>query len=380
MKTVLKKAFILAIFCGLGIGAQAQQIKDLFISSTDNAFDVSGFLNTDVGFLPVPIVITDPTLGFGGGMAGVHFHKKKGEDANTENQFPPKLTAVAGAYTSNNTWVTMLAHQGSYLQDRLRYTGALGYLSINLDYYNRDLTGDDQGLRFNMKGFLTHHEILFRPKAEMPLFVGLNYSYFNNQVGFKTGLDIPGLEKLENETNHGGMNAVWLWDTRDNTFTPTKGLMNTINLGLASKYLGGDNEYWYFNTRNYAYFPIKNTPLFSSYRLNLESKWGDVPFYELPFINLRGIPMLRYQGNHVAITETEWRYQAFDRWSVIAFAGAGVAMDNYSKFLKTPVRGAGGAGFRYLIAKEYGIHAGLDVAKGPEQWAWYLTIGSNWIR
>ena len=90
--------------------------------------------------------------------------------------------------------------------------------------------------------------------------------------------------------------------------------------------------------------------------------------------------MMRYQEQHVGILETEWRYQFFRRWSLVGFFGVGFALPDFEDVLKNQGRPAGGLGFRYFLARDYGIHAGVDVARGPEQWAWYLTIGSNWFR
>ncbi|MCP4883646.1 MAG: hypothetical protein GY908_07630 [Flavobacteriales bacterium] len=39
-----------------------------------------------------------------------------------------------------------------------------------------------------------------------------------------------------------------------------------------------------------------------------------------------------------------------------------------------------GTGFRYFLAKQCGLHARVDIARGPEIWAWNITIGSNWAR
>jgi hypothetical protein len=38
--------------------------------------------------------------------------------------------------------------------------------------------------------------------------------------------------------------------------------------------------------------------------------------------------------------------------------------------------GAGGAGFRYLLARAFGLRGGLDLAYGSEGAAVYVTIGS----
>ena len=40
--------------------------------------------------------------------------------------------------------------------------------------------------------------------------------------------------------------------------------------------------------------------------------------------------------------------------------------------------GAGGVGFRYLVARKLGLYAGFDIARGPEEGAFYLTAGSAW--
>ncbi len=40
----------------------------------------------------------------------------------------------------------------------------------------------------------------------------------------------------------------------------------------------------------------------------------------------------------------------------------------------------GGFGFRYELARKYGIHAGLDLALGPDNTAIYVQIGSAWAR
>jgi hypothetical protein len=37
-----------------------------------------------------------------------------------------------------------------------------------------------------------------------------------------------------------------------------------------------------------------------------------------------------------------------------------------------------GVGFRYLLARRLGLAAGIDVARGPEKTAWYLSVGNSW--
>ena len=39
-----------------------------------------------------------------------------------------------------------------------------------------------------------------------------------------------------------------------------------------------------------------------------------------------------------------------------------------------------GAGFRYKIARLLGLQMGVDVARGPEDWAFYIVFGSAWLK
>ena len=63
--------------------------------------------------------------------------------------------------------------------------------------------------------------------------------------------------------------------------------------------------------------------------------------------------------------------------SLIGFVGAGWTKDGIANGGDGP-RWAGGGGVRYLLARRLGMHAGLDVARGPEQTAFYIQIGSAW--
>jgi len=357
---------------------RAQSFKDMFISKDDGAVDMSEFLNSNTGFLPVPIIITEPAVGFGGGLALAYFHKGKTFENEGAKGLSPTVSFGAGAYTSNGTWFVGGGHQGSYLNDRIRYLGVLAYVSANLTFYGAGFENLTEEYKFNMKGFLTMQELLYRIKKEVPFFMGLNYTYFNNQIAFNTGIDIPELEVLEFDTNTAGMNAVFMYDGRDNSLTPNKGIKTSLEIGAYAEALGGDNNYGNLDSRTYFYTPVSEK-VFSGYRLQVASKWGDVPFYQLPFISLRGIPALRYQNNNVYTVETEWRWNFLKRWSAVGFIGAGEALDNYGDIFQD-IKVAGGTGFRYFLAKQYGLHAGIDIARGPEIWAWNITIGSNWAR
>jgi hypothetical protein len=122
-------------------------------------------------------------------------------------------------------------------------------------------------------------------------------------------------------------------------------------------------------------------------RLEAKSTQGDVPFYDLPYVAMRGVPIFRYLGEHVVTTEAEVRWDVTDRWSVVGFAGAGAVASELKDlpeqlgqldFRQDVV--SGGIGFRYLIAKSLGLRVGIDLAWSDDEGSLYVTVGSAWLR
>jgi len=102
----------------------AASFMDGFTDPNDGMFDVSHWLAEKKGFFPVPIVITEPAVGFGLGGALVFLHDPltgrvpEGEtfDPQSKNAegklIPPSISAAFGMYTENESWFAGGAHLG----------------------------------------------------------------------------------------------------------------------------------------------------------------------------------------------------------------------------------------------------------------------------
>ena len=146
---------------------------------------------------------------------------------------------------------------------------------------------------------------------------------------------------------------------------------------LYNEAFGGDYNYTKIKASSYSYWPIlKNVVL--GIRLEGDFIDGDAPFYDVPYIDMRGIPALRYQGESVIVTELDARWDITYRWSLVGFGGSGWTADSIGDFGDESAKFAGGGGFRYLIARRLGLRVGLDVAVGPEDTVVYMGIGSAW--
>jgi len=350
----------------------------LFKDPEDGAFDVGPWAATRTGILPIPVPITEPAVGYGlalglvkihgGGLAGT----KDAPPGVTGKPVPPDVSALGGAATENGTWAAVAAHVGYWGGDRWRYVGVAGYMSPRLSTY--DAQGRAYG--FNLDGWVVYQE-LKRRVGRTNLFLGARFVWMDTTTTFESGIAPPDAPKPEFATRDSGLGAVAEFDSRDNTFTPSRGVQLTASGVFFGSYLGGDNDYQRYGANGLFYWDV-HPRLVLSTRLRTQAVGGDAPFYALPFIQLRGIPAMRYQGETAVSLDGEARWAVTKRWWLVAFAGAGWTDAGSTRGLVDESVHAGGAGFRYLIARKLGILTGLDVAKGPEQWALYVVFGSSW--
>jgi hypothetical protein len=88
------------------------------------------FLLKHKGALPVPVVITEPAVGYGFGLGLLFFSGPIAEAAanstgDEPNRTPPNVTALGGVYTENGTWAAAATHFHTWDDDRYRYLGAV---------------------------------------------------------------------------------------------------------------------------------------------------------------------------------------------------------------------------------------------------------------
>jgi len=62
------------------------------------------------------------------------------------------------------------------------------------------------------------------------------------------------------------------------------------------------------------------------------------------------------------------------------FFGSGWAVNSASELALDSAQISKGFGFRCLLARLYGLRVGIDVARGPEEWAFYIQVGNAWGR
>jgi hypothetical protein len=359
-------------------------LKDLFTDPTDGAFDMSRFIKSRTGFVPIVAPITEPAVGYGAAGGLVFFHRR--EEAPTPDpapsakgrMLPPSLTVVGGFATENGSWGGFGGHRGVWKGDRIRYLGGLGYATLQLAFYGTGPQTSGISREFEIRAAPFVQDLGVRISGS-DFFAGLRYAFVVSDVTFKPGRDIPGVTDRDWtwDSRIGGLIPYLEYDSRDNFFTPSKGIHAKASLAFFDEIFGGDFDYREVHAKAVGYWPVLPTVVVGL-RADGQFVTGAAPFYALPFVQLRGIPAMRYQGTDVVVLETEERWMVSPRWGLAGFAGIGKAADGLEALDDSETVWNAGGGFRYLTAREFGLQMGIDVARGPEQWAIYVVFGNSW--
>ena len=395
-------ALILVLSGGL---ARADSFWDQFNDPDDGRFDASGFLADNAyGFLPMPIIITDPAVDGGLGLVGLFFHetdeqKEKRLEAlrTAENggQFllTPSVSAVAAGATGNDSWFAGGGHMGFFKQGNIRYMGGGGYGDVNLDFFGFGEVEMINPLELNTKAVMVMQSLKFRI-GKSPFFVGPVQRFVDARImpislGDLSGDILPPefqdrwqefvRNLLTQDVRTSGLGAVASFDSRDNFFSPRAGYQYEVEHLWFRDAFGSDIEYQLTSFSGFNYWNLSDK-FRAALRVGADYAATDslLPPFAMPGIELRGLPAMRYQGNVVAVAETELTWQVDERWALLGFVGSGRAANSTSELKDSPSRVAKGVGFRYMIAKRYGFEMGIDVARGPEEDVIYIQGGTAW--
>lgn len=349
----------------------------------DHKLDMSRWLLEHKGFLPVPIVISDPAVGYGGGVALAFFHKPKGAAMTRtlpdgrKQLIPPNIFGLMAMKTENGTYAYGAGAMMHFKDDLWRYTGGMAKASANLDFYTPGVIADPVPIGYNASGVMSFQKVSRRLGHEQ-LFLGLSWIYMDLDLGFDVPSDRDRLSNLEKSERSSGLGLSLQYDQRDNSFTPSSGWLGMIEGNFYGKGIGSDTNFQSYRAHAFMYWPVANNKLIVAGRVDTRWANGDIPFYRLPYIDLRGIGSARYQDTRAATVETELRYNLTTRWALIGFVGAGRTWGRRGDFGDATSQVAKGTGFRYLIARQLGLYAGLDYAWGPEDETFYIQVGSAW--
>ena len=162
--------------------AQSASFKERCVNAQDGWFDVSNFLlECPYGVLPVPVIITEPTVGEGIGLA-VAFSMTPIDEKG--RAIPRSISAAVVAGTNNGSKLCDGGYIGHYRRDNIRSEGFAGKGDINLKFYGFGIGPDiSSGLEFNIKALFISQQLAFRLRTT-DWFAGRSFDFTDVDTSF----------------------------------------------------------------------------------------------------------------------------------------------------------------------------------------------------
>ena len=355
---MIKQFFYILLSFLIFVNAWAQK-KDL-----DTVFDESSKT-----FLPIPLIVNNPTIGTGFGGVGMFFFKFDKEDEKS----PPSIASLAGIYSTNNSYVLLASARLYWKEDKNRATFIAGPMRINHDVnYSIDGSEDLHLVYSELRSLIS---LEYSRKIISDFYLGLLYMGVKTRYRFDQGTDEENdfAEEFfkENDISDNfisSLGLVFSFDTRDYIYNPTKGFMFNIRPKFYTDWLGSDNDYVDTDYNVRYYIPIKEKQVMA-FSLAGGFATGDVPFdgyQSYGRSNLRGYETGKFRGENMVALQAEYRRNIYNRWGAVAFAGTGSVWGNEEAldFSERTWLPSIGVGVRYMISLKKRINLRLDFAKG----------------
>lgn len=348
----------------------------------DGEFDLSKTLDKPHGFFPLIIPITEPAVGEGAAFLPIFINLPE------DGKGRPNIWAAGALATNNGSEAYLAGYSGYFQEDKWHVLAGAADASINLNFYGLGGIAAERQLQYNLDatGGMVGVD---RKLGQTDWRAGMRYLYAEITPSLVRSSDKQQVGSPEFFRHFGSfdpsstissLQGTLTYDTRNNIFTPTRGLFSEFTATANLVDLGGSANYQLLGWTGIWYQALMEDRLYLGWRADLNQSFGDIPFYLRPSLQLRGAPALRYQGAGIAATEAELRWQFHPRWSVLGFAGSGITWPGDAPLQETDTTFTGGLGFRYLVARRHGLHVGVDVAMGEEGPAVYIQFGSGWFR
>jgi hypothetical protein len=321
--------------------------------------------------LLVPIPMSNPTFGTGLILGGAYFYPQT--EAQKEAQ-PASFTGAAAGYTSKDSWFAGVMQQNYWKEDTWRFTGAAGYVDLNLDLIPTASNDNaEKSVDWLVKGSLFQARISRKLRGNWYLGASVRYLDISQTIG----MDIEDEDNdfnIEAETSALGVGVHLDFDSRDLPSNAFKG--RYLELKAIGSYVSGSeaDNYQSYHARFRSYHPLRDN-LVLAWEVNGCSRSGQVPLWDTCRLGLRGFPATDYLGKQSLYGQAELRWRIYKQWGMVGFAGAGRMNETLGRYGEDETIPSYGLGIRFMVMESQRINVRVDYArsdKGNE--AWYLSV------
>ncbi|SNC77604.1 Surface antigen [Hymenobacter gelipurpurascens] len=335
--------------------------------------------------LPLPLVYYTPEtrLAYGAALtATLRFRR----DAGDSTARPSQLT-VGAAYTQNRQLLLYVPFQVFYDHNRYYTYGEVGYYRYTYYFFGvgeQAVPRELYAVRFPRVRLNAFRRILpTLPSGK--LYAGLRYQfedYHLTQVAAEGQLATGIVTGSRGSRLSGGGGGVF-FDSRDQVFFPTKGVVADVGFWLRNRATGAGSNGQTTHFDRYvadvsSYHRLtRHAVLAMNYFTSFTS--GEAPFNALSLLGgtrrMRGYYEGRYRDQNAALLQSELRVPLYKRLGAVAFGSLGVLGSEGQLLRLGAPKAAYGAGLRFTVNRRDHLNLRVDYGLGNRSSGLYLTIG-----
>jgi outer membrane protein assembly factor BamA len=316
-----------------------------------------------------PIPIVNPTFGTGLALvAGLVFPIDK-----NDKDSPPTVAGVGGFYTDNHSYAVAAAIRTYLDHDRWRLLGIAATSQLNYDFFGVGSGAGSAGKSIPLSQRVDAFGLEGLRRVASSLFAGIRYVYARSVIrvdGENPDVSFPERD-LEEVSASLGLHVQG--DSRDSTFNPSRGVLADLRTDFYDPAFGSTRTYQSYSASGNLYLAAGARQILAV-RLSACAAHGDVPTYALCLFgshnDLRGYDIGRYRDRAMFATQAEYRLSLpeslgfFGKFGFVAFAGVGEVAPSFSNLNSDELLPGGGAGIRFLVARQNRINFRIDYAWG----------------
>ncbi|MFT5519539.1 MAG: outer membrane protein assembly factor BamA [Enterobacterales bacterium] len=371
MKLLVQVSLIIFLLMGQKILSETA-IEEIIFTSSDSA-EQSQILKEDKGsWLPVPIPVSNPTIGTGLQAILLYIHPQNSE----KKDVPNATSGIVAMYTDSDSRMFGIFHENNFLDDTFRLKTFAGISDFNLHYFGFGEDRENLPLKYNIETESVFVEFLSLIPNTKNWFIGPKILWIDADLSFKLNFIEHDLPPITSNSVTSSLGLVVSYDDRDDNYYPSKGHLFEFSVFK-------DDENWgsHYNfektSMNYSYYhPVSNNQVLA-FKGSMTDVSGKAPFYMMSNLDLRGNAFGRYIDNSSASIHAEWRYKFRQRWGMIGFVETGSVAESFSELGNNKRITSYGIGLRWQPIATESLHIGLDVALSSDDSAIYIRVGES---
>jgi hypothetical protein len=325
-----------------------------------------------------PIPGRSPQLGWQLTLAGGYF-LDSGDEDDEENETHPSLLGGFGMVSENGSYAYGGGAYLHLLDDKLRVKAGAAYADLRYRFYGVGLDLNNLGVSVDILQEMPLYFASATYRVWKKFYLGLGYvgGTVNTKAEITIEIPDPNLVNPLGDLNIGAWMIPFEWDSRDHEQFPREGWKVDGRAMFYSDSSGADFEAETYKIAANYYHPIGEKDVLAS-RVMMRWTEGDAPFFIKSAFggstDLRGYPSGRFRDDIMYAVQTEYRWQATERWIFTGFVGVGEVAEKFSGFGYNYLPAAG-LGTRFVLSKKHRVGLSFDVAHGKVGTEYYFGVG-----